>query len=319
MPPITKGRPRYMISPGLNSSVPPRFYELGVFKFQALCAELLDQDTKYSDSQVYGRNGQAQKGIDILAIFADGSGIDVGQCKCWEGDVTASKVQEASDEFLKHLDHWKERRLKRFIPFAACPTDDTKVQDQVLIEIERFEQLGIAYEAWDARKLQRQLRPHREVVWAHTQSEFWVNEICGPQGKQADSATIAGLGSVIRRQGLLMTELAEERNRDLDRVRELAAEGKGVEALERVVALQLTAAWQDMPDIIRAKAVRIRASLTLNVLDDVSTAQQLLETAKALCPSANTRALEALILKHSTTLEAALEFLSVPGTVEEWD
>lgn len=41
----------------MNSSLPPRFYELGALKFQELCADLLAQDARYVDSQVYGRNG----------------------------------------------------------------------------------------------------------------------------------------------------------------------------------------------------------------------------------------------------------------------
>src|SRR5689334_17993519 len=85
-----------MISPGLNSSLPPRFYELGAIKFQELCSDLLEQDPRYFNSEVYGRNGQAQRGVDIIAMLAAGGGLDVGSCKCWEVETTAAKIHEAT-------------------------------------------------------------------------------------------------------------------------------------------------------------------------------------------------------------------------------
>ncbi len=307
-----------MISPGMNSSLPPRFYELGYVKFQELCADLLAQEAQYSDSQVYGRNGQMQRGIDVLAIKAVGSGVDVGQCKCWEGETTADKIHDATDEFLSHLDHWKRQGLKRFILFAACPADDTKVQDQILVEALRFKEHGIAYEFWDARKMHRELRPYPHVVRTHM-GEKWVPEICGSAAIVNDPATIAGTMAVVRRQGLLVAELAGERSRELEAVRELAVEGKGDEALRQVVAIQARGSWVEMPEEVRAKALRIQASLTLHVLADFESAKRLFGEARAICPSANTRPMEAMLLRESIGPQAAFDVLSPPRTVEEWN
>jgi len=308
-----------MISHGLNSSLPPRFFELGYVKFQVLCADLLGQNTRYTRCNVYGRNGQRQRGIDILAINDDGSGVDVGQCKCWEGSTTAANIKEASDDFLPHLEHWRQQGLKRFILFAACPTEDVKLQDQILVETRRFKERGVHYECWDAQKLQQELRPHPHIVWMHMQDEHWVRALCGPAVVSGDAATHAGTAAIVRRQGLLVLDLASERGKELEEVRELAAQGKGEEALEQIIALQGRASWAEMPEDIRAKALRIQASLTLNVLDDIESARRLLSAAKSACSSANTRPLEAMLLRHSAGAQAALDLLTPASTVEEWN
>lgn len=308
-----------MISHGLNSSLPPRFFELGYEKFQLLCADLLGQNTRYTRCQVYGCNGQMQRGIDILAINADGSGVEVGQCKCWEGSTTAAKIREASNDFLPHLEHWRREGLKRFILFAACPTEDVKLQDQILAETRRFKDLGVLYECWDAQKLHHELRPHGHVVRTHMQDEHWVRKICGSQVLSDDAATRAGTASIMRRQGLLVLELASERSKELEAVRELAAQGKGEQALEQIVALQVRPSWAEMPEDIRAKALRIQASLTFNVRDDIESARLLLGAAKTVCPSANTRPLEAMLLRNSAGAQAALDLLTPASTVEEWN
>lgn len=308
-----------MISPGMNSSGPPRFYELGYVKFQALCADLLAQDTRYSDSQVYGSNGQAQKGIDILATLSDGSGIEVGQCKCWEGETSVANIRAASDDFLPHFDTWKQNGLKKFILFAACSTEDTKLQDQILLEIKRFKEQGIVYEFWDARKLHRELRPHPHVVRTHIQNEYWVETICGRSQLSGDALTRSGATSVLQRQGILISELAGEKNKELEQVRELAAEGKGDEALAKIAALQKVNSWQEMPIEVRAKALRIHASLLLNIAADAEAAKQLLAQAKVLCPSANTRPLEAALTRITIGAQAALDLLTPARAIEEWN
>src|SRR5262249_9612191 len=132
---------------------------------------------RFNDSQVYGRNGQTQFGIDVLAILSKATGLEVGQCKCWEKG-TARAIKTASDEFLPHLKRWRSQGIKRFVLFVACPLDDTKLQDQVLAERERFAKLRLKYEVWDARKLRSKLRPHPDLVHAYC-GESWVKILCG--------------------------------------------------------------------------------------------------------------------------------------------
>jgi tetratricopeptide (TPR) repeat protein len=287
-------------------------------KFQELCADLLAQDARYVDSQVYGRNGQAQRGIDVLAVMAAGVAVDVGQCKCWEGKTTQEKIHEATEEFLPHFEHWKSQGIRRFILFSACSANDTKIQDQILLETRRFKDHSVEYEFWDARKLHRELRPHPHVVRTHI-GQSWVSEICGATAIGSDPIISAGTMAVVRRQGLLVTELASLLSKELEAVRELAAEGKGAEALRQIAALQQGTSWEELPEETRAKALRIQSSLALNVLDDLNTAEQLLNQAKATCPSANTRPLEAILLRDRISAQAAFDFLTPPRTVEEWN
>src|SRR5437660_12911660 len=112
-----------VMAPQMNTSMAPPFHQIGSFKFQELCADLLGEDPRYLNPQVYGRSGQVQRGIDIQAPLRNGPGIDVGQCKAW-AKPSAQEIQKATEEFLPHLSYWREQGLKKFVLFIGCAVDD---------------------------------------------------------------------------------------------------------------------------------------------------------------------------------------------------
>ena len=306
----------------MSDILPPLFHDLGAVPFQEFCAELLGKEERFEDSQVYGRNGQSQRGIDVLAQLKGQQGIEVGQCKCW-AKVTAPRIKKTTDKFLPHLDHWKSLRTTRFVLFAACATDDTKVQDQILVERERFRMVGIGYEVWDARKLHRKLRPHPDVVRAHC-GEQWVETICGSQRARhglgsPDAGLTAGTETAIRQWGLAISDLTETRNKQLDAARELAAEGRTEAALHEIEALCAKPSWSQMPAEVQGKGLRIRASLVLGVRDDNTAARILLAEAKRIYPEGSTVVLDTLLLYREQGPQAAVNALAAPKTIDEWN
>ena len=83
--------------------------------FQYVCSDLLEKEPDIVSSRVYGLPGQSQNGIDILAHHQDTSAI-VGQCKRVQTSKTA-QIKAASNEFLKHKEHWSGQKVKKFILF----------------------------------------------------------------------------------------------------------------------------------------------------------------------------------------------------------
>jgi hypothetical protein len=136
-----------MIESKLDPSLPPNFCELDEYRFQRMCADLLQRESGISSAVVYGKRGQMQRGVDVNATRKDGGGIEVGQCKRYT-EITANEISVASDDFFEHLEFWRPKAVKRFVLFTACELTDVKLQDQVLKEPARFAAEGIVFEAW---------------------------------------------------------------------------------------------------------------------------------------------------------------------------
>lgn len=304
-----------MLDANMSDTRPPPFFGLGPVKFQEFTAELLGTEERFECSEVYGVNGQAQYGIDVLATLKCKQGIEVGQCKCWE-TTNPSKVREATDEFLTHLERWQSHGVKKFILFVACDTADTKIQNQILAERIRFQNVGLDYEAWDARRLQIKLRPHASLVSIYC-GEHWVKKICGQQ--RADSALVAGNEAIVRQLGVVVSELETSRDSELEAIRDLSAQGRIVDALTSIQELRSKASWLQLKPSIRAKGARIHASLILNVHSNLAHAKVLLAEAKQTDPSGNSRPLESQLINWESGAEAALLFLGSPRSIEEWN
>lgn len=309
------------MNPRANRSLPPPFFEIGAMKFQEICSDLLAEDAAYLNPVVYGRNGQSQRGIDIEAPLRQPRGLHVGQCKAWEAPSPA-KVRAATKEFLPHARYWCERGLKRFILLIGCAVDDTKTQDQLRRETSRFRFRGIEYDWWDARILRRKLAPYPHIVRNHCEpADYWVDFICGNASTGFDTpgaAVQAGLSSLITRQGALLLELSDARDKELDGIRILWDEGRNSEALARIEALSASSNWQELTPRVRAKALRIKAGLLLATSSQVSDARRLLEQAKLLAPD-ECLALEAIVVRYETGVADALQILRTPTNIDAWN
>src|SRR5260370_14991706 len=166
------------MTPNINPSDPPRFYELKEYPFQELCRDLFEVQDGIVTCEIYGRRGQGQKGIDLLATGDDGESNEVGQCKAHEA-FSVKKIIDASYEFFKDWAFWKDKKIRRFILFVGCPLDDTDVQNEIQTQRARFQAVNIKYEAWSSRTLVTRLRPERAIAERHVHSQEIVDNICG--------------------------------------------------------------------------------------------------------------------------------------------
>src|SRR5581483_523821 len=307
------------MTPRANRSISPPFHEIGAFKFQVLCTDLLAEDSVYQNPHVYGRNGQSQQGIDIIAPLRNEAGLHVGQCKAWETPSSA-KVAKATAEFLAHAAYWHEQGVKRFILFVGCAVEDTKTQNQLRCELKRLQDSGFEYEGRDSHGLRRQLVPHPHIVRNHLEpANYWVEFICGKETiTSLDSNPQGGVSANLACQGAYDVELSYARNDQLTTILQLWEEGKAREAHSSIIKFCTTPSWSKLTPAVRARSLRMQASLTLELNGSVPEVRRLLEEARPLDPDA-CMALEAAIIRKEQGISAALEFLKSPANLNAWN
>lgn len=105
----------------------PQYSKLEPLTFQDLCKEILQASPDFRNVQVYGRPGQMQRGIDILAERLSPSGLTVGQCKRFQTFDTVDfllhlrSIGKLSDaEFYRYLNRYRASGLR----FLALRKDE---------------------------------------------------------------------------------------------------------------------------------------------------------------------------------------------------
>jgi hypothetical protein len=303
--------------PSMNPSDPPPFYQLDSMAFQELCRDLLELEPGIGVCEVYGTPGQGQHGVDLKAVARDVYANEVGQCKCYK-NFPPDLIREASEEFLKHLDFWQERKVRRFILFVGSALDRRQQQDEIDQQIKRFDALGIRYEAWSARTLRTKLRHHPEIVWRYTKSQEWVENICGrifdptPVGIDRSSGIIA---SLLNSQAQLSGGLSKELGRRIDEIREFYYQGRIHKAYELIDELHHDANWEFLEKPLQARILRLKAGYTLELKSDLAEAKSLVEEASALDPDGDDSGTRAIISYYDQGVEAALAVVDRPSTL----
>jgi tetratricopeptide (TPR) repeat protein len=307
-----------MMHPGIRPGESPPFHELGEYVFQELCRDLFDAEPAISTCEIYGERGQSQDGIDLLAYRADGDGIEVGQCKCYE-DFPPREISKASDEFFAHWDRWSKENVKRFILFVASDLTTRQRQDEIIKQKKCFADFGIKYEAWSAAKIRNRLRPHRGIVATYcTPADYWVSVICGealPAFSSTEGAgaqiSIAVQAAVVNQLELFTGRLSGETEERLELMRAAWREGRRKDAIEGLQGLKGDPAlWPFLSPEVQAKLLRFEASLELDVTGDVNRAKHLADEARTLLPSDDETRLRAFIAYAETGPEAAIELLA---------
>ena len=141
--------------------------------FEKLCFRLAGMEFQAEDWVRYGRQGQAQGGIDIFVRRVDNH-YDVWQCKCYKS-FSAAKVKSAVDVFLGG--EWVEQTKRLLLCVTAC-LDDTKIQVAIEAQAQRLKKEGIVFHVYGADKLSEKLKAFPVLV-----DDFfgrtWVKAFCG--------------------------------------------------------------------------------------------------------------------------------------------
>ena len=90
-------KPNYFLPPGISPGEPPPYHRMDAILFQGLCRDLLDKEPGITTCEIYGKSGQAQYGVDLLAHRAINEGVEVGQCKCYKS-FPPVEIRKASEE-----------------------------------------------------------------------------------------------------------------------------------------------------------------------------------------------------------------------------
>jgi hypothetical protein len=304
------------MTPNINPSDPPAFVGLGEYVFQELCRDLLAMQEGIATCEIYGTRGYAQRGIDLLASGDDALSTEVGQCKCYR-EFSVKDIIDASDEFLKHWEFWKDKNIRRFILFVACPLDQPNQQNEVQNQRSRFQLLGVRYEAWSARNLRTYLQPHRAIAERHIHSEETVNNICGRSSEsQPRIPTSPGLDLTLsllssQVEGLA-AEFSEVYAEKVERIRELSREGKTNEAHQQILEMRQGQGWALLQKPLQARILRVTASLVLNAKKDLVEAKKLRDQAAVIDPTGDEATLCALIRYYEEGHESALKEVDEP-------
>lgn len=149
------------------------FQELTWENFEKLCFRLAGREFQAEDWVRYGRQGQAQGGIDIFVRRAD-SHYDTWQCKRYKS-FSAVNVKSVVDVFLDG--EWVDR-TKRLLLCVTANLDDTKIQDAIEVQAQRLKKESIVFHVYGADKLSEKLKPVPDLV-----DDFfgrtWVKSFCG--------------------------------------------------------------------------------------------------------------------------------------------
>lgn len=174
-----KDMERALVPPPTTHGELPDFHALDAITFQKLCRDLYQVEPNISTAEVFGVSGQAQLGVDIQALHRSDDGISVGQCKCIvPKDLTVKLIQKASDEFLQHLEYWRERGVRRFILFVSPDASRKEINEEHLRQRAAFRQLGLDYELWGQAMIVSKLRPHPGITRTYL-LDHWTEQLCG--------------------------------------------------------------------------------------------------------------------------------------------
>jgi len=132
-------------------------------RFEALCAHLLNDEpgVKIRQAMRYGREGQSQYGLDIIAYCERGSRHLVAQCK----RVRTVSSKEISQWTNKFLDGPKVASTSKYILCLATRLgEDTRTIDAWMVAQDRFDKAGIEARVWDSDILDQLLRERPGIV-----------------------------------------------------------------------------------------------------------------------------------------------------------
>jgi len=138
------------------------FNDLSWENFELLCARLVAREADIVDSHRYGKEGEAQHGIDILAERRSGERVErwAYQCKRYTR-YTVSDLHKALDKFAFDADF--------FVIMLSCRAGKA-LRDIMAEQPGKY--------LWDAEDLSRKLKDHPDLVEDFF-GKVWRDSFCG--------------------------------------------------------------------------------------------------------------------------------------------
>lgn len=312
---------------GKNNLFPSQnpLLEIGEYKFQDLCRELLEQEKNIVDCNDYEERGVAQYGADLIAGCDEGTSYVIGQCKCYK-EFQPANFKTASIDFLKHLDsHWESYNIKRFILLLACDVVKTNQHTAINEERKRFTEKGILYEVWDKKRILSKLRSHPQIVKNYfvDAPDFWLEKICkisggtiATQPLQTDNNPILNVS--FAQAGKLSEIFSNKQNEELERIKELQREGRLQEAGEQLLKIRSSSEeWAILDNPVKAKILKFIAVNHLSLDKNTEKADELFTEALELDPEGDHTTFKATLEYYKDGAKAALKIINSPKKTDE--
>jgi tetratricopeptide (TPR) repeat protein len=166
------------ISIGVDQA--PPLWQMGSLVFQQFCTDLLAKDSTLEMVSQYGRSGQSDHGIDIIAHKIDQSGIELAQCKAY-GKFPKSKIKAATTDFLKHWDtKWHDQKVQKFSLLVGCDLTGADQQSEILAQKKVLKEYDVLYSCLSAYNIRNLLSPYPDLVMRYfgTHAASWASDIC---------------------------------------------------------------------------------------------------------------------------------------------
>jgi len=155
------------------------FTSLSWENFERLCYRLAHHAGDVEEARIYGKQGQAQEGIDLLVRRAAGD-YATWQCKKYQ-EIKPADLKEAVTKFLDG--DWM-KRTKLFRLAVAPSLNDTKLAEEIETQRARLQAVGVNFETLDQHKLSLMLKDHPKLV-----DDFfgrpWVEAFNGAEAAKA--------------------------------------------------------------------------------------------------------------------------------------
>ena len=206
----TQQNPAWLYSPPDKFPSPPvitraqtlPYHELSWENFERLILRVVRRETTIDECWAYGKRGQKQYGLDILAELLNAPGkFACYQCKRVD-KFSTSDIEKAVAEFLKGK--WASR-TKRFVLCTSLHLTETQHVDEISKQRDILTARDIEFEIWDgseAGRLSELLKKYPELVDDFFRRD-WVNLFNGPDaaeslGERLDGGNLAELRTQLR-------------------------------------------------------------------------------------------------------------------------
>lgn len=295
------------ITPNVNSNDPVSFWELGEYDFEEICCAIVHEQPGVAKADFYGVRGETQFGIDILAPL-EGGGYLCVQCKCYE-KFPPKEIRNAADNFLAHWESkWKAAGVRRFILMVACDISSRLRQDAVIECRAKFAEIGVEFDDWGNRPLERRLAPHHHIVSRFFQpKEHFLEIICGVS---LTPYIVSPSGDIIPAQHYI-DATSESANAKLEEVRSLHRSGKPDSAYSRYSEIRSSGdEWRSLARDTQAQFLRLAAEICLSRSDDVNAARELAIEADQLHPLESIAIIHVVLDWRENGPDSALESLA---------
>lgn len=163
----SNGLPPWLLSPPETLPAPPvetseqrlPVEALGWKDFERLCVRLARKGADIEHVQLYGVEGEAQGGIDVL-VRRQGDRYDTWQCKRYQ-TFGAGDVNKAVDRFLEG--DWVERTEDFFLCVSA-PLEKKATTDAIEGRVEELRRHDVTLIPFGAERLSVELKEHPDLV-----------------------------------------------------------------------------------------------------------------------------------------------------------